>query len=353
MSSDPSSAENPGPLLALESSCDETAVAVIAADRTVRAAALASQTELHAPFRGVVPELAARMHVERFVPLIDEVMRQAGIRGPDLSAVAVTNTPGLAGSLLVGLTTAKALCVAWQRPLIVINHLHAHLYACQMIHPERSVFPAVGLVISGGHCSLYRCHTAVEFEYLGGTIDDAVGEAYDKVAAMLGLPFPGGPALAAAAAAGNPRAYSFPRSMIDEASGLDFSFSGLKTAVRYTLVGPGERDFSSLRLSPQQIADVAASFQQAVIDVVCLKAERALQQTSLPRLLCGGGVAANSQLRQTLAERLTAAGQELIVAPPALCTDNAVMGALAWEYFERGEFSRLDVDILPGLQRGA
>jgi N6-L-threonylcarbamoyladenine synthase len=343
---------SPGPLLALESSCDETAVAVIAHDRRILAARLASQTELHAPFQGVVPEIAARAHVERFVPLIAEVLAAARVDGPELTAVAVAHTPGLAGSLLVGLTTAKALCIGWQKPLLTINHVHAHLYACQMTEPDRSLYPAVGLVISGGHCALYRCEDPLSLHYLGGTIDDAVGEAFDKVAAMLGLPFPGGPALAAAAEHGDPNAYRFPRSMLEDPEQLDFSFSGLKTAVRYALVGPAERDFSKLRLNAQQIADVAASFQQAVIDVLLAKVERAMRQTQLVRVCCGGGVAANRALRSALAALVERRGGELIIAPPALCTDNAAMGALAWELWERGEIAPLSIDISPGLQRG-
>ncbi|MCE5268298.1 MAG: tRNA (adenosine(37)-N6)-threonylcarbamoyltransferase complex transferase subunit TsaD, partial [Planctomycetaceae bacterium] len=220
-------------LLTLESTCDETAAAIITDRLEVRGSVVASQDELHRRFGGVVPEIASRAHLERILPVIDEALRKADLSLADIDAVAVANTPGLAGSLLVGLVAAKTICLARSIPLIAINHLQGHVYACRLA-AGREVFPCIGLIVSGGHSSLYRCRTALDFEFLGGTIDDAAGEAFDKVAAMLGLPYPGGPSLERAAIGGNSRAYGFPRPLLRE-DRLEFSFSGLKTAVRYAL----------------------------------------------------------------------------------------------------------------------
>jgi N6-L-threonylcarbamoyladenine synthase len=253
---------------------------------------------------------------------------------------------------LVGLVAAKTLCVAAGKPLVAINHLHAHIYACRMA-AGREVFPCVGLVVSGGHTSLYRCAAPTEFAYLGGTIDDAAGEAFDKVAAMLGLAYPGGPAISQAAERGNPRAHSFPRGLAGERDRLDFSFSGLKTAVRYAIAGPGRPDFAGARLSQQQVADLAASFQAAVVDSLVTKTLRAIEHTGLPRLCVGGGVAANRRLRERLACEAAQRGFELFIAPPELCTDNAVMGAIAFERLRAGKTEPLDLDVLPGLVRHA
>ncbi|QDS95018.1 tRNA N6-adenosine threonylcarbamoyltransferase [Roseimaritima multifibrata] len=337
-------------ILTIESTCDETAAAVIGLDGSVLGDALATQTELHEHFRGVVPEVAARAHVERILPVIDTAIRKSGLKPEDLTAIAVAQTPGLAGSLLVGLVAAKTLAVAWEKPLIAINHLYAHIYACQLAS-EQSIYPCIGLVVSGGHTSLYDCQGPLDLTYLGGTIDDAAGEAFDKVAAMLGLDFPGGPAVSRAAASGDPKKFRFPRSMLNK-PGFDFSFSGLKTAVRYELVGPGEKDFSQLNLSEQEIADICASFQQAVIDVLVAKSRRAIRESQAKRLCVGGGVAANRILRAALQQAADEDGFELQIAPPELCTDNAVMGAIALEKLARKEFAPLDIDIQPGLQRG-
>ncbi len=338
------------PLLTIESTCDETAAAVVDRDERVLGQCIATQDELHAEFRGVVPEVAARAHVQRILPVIDVAMRQSGVGAADLQAVAVADRPGLAGSLLVGLVAAKTLAVAWRKPLVTINHLHAHLYACQLA-AETSVYPCVGMIVSGGHTSLYHCDGPLDLRYLGGTIDDAAGEAFDKVAAMLSLGFPGGPAVSRLAVGGDPQAFAFPRSMIRD-EGFDFSFSGLKTAVRYSLVGPGQQDFTSMEFSEKKKADVCASFEAAVVDVLVAKAARAVRETSAPRLIVGGGVAANGRLRDRLHEAAGRDGFDLVIAPPELCTDNAVMGAIAWRKIDRGEFAGLDVDISPGLQRG-
>lgn len=338
-------------LLTIESTCDETAAAVVTDQLQVLAAVVASQEALHGPFAGVVPEIAARAHVEQIVPTIDQTLRRAGCALTDLDAIAVAHTPGLAGSLLVGLMAAKALCLATNKPLITVNHLHAHVYACRLAEgPE--VFPCVGLIVSGGHTLLYDCASPTEFCYLGGTIDDAAGEAFDKVAAMLGLPYPGGPSIAKAAEGGDPTAYRFPRGLSQDRQTLDFSFSGLKTAVRYALFGYGKPQADQPPPTPKQVADLAASFQEAVVDALVSRSLLALQKTGRKTLCVGGGVAANRRLRQRLAEVTQAAGVRLAIAPPQLCTDNAVMGAIAFEKLRRGQTDPLDVDIVPGLVRG-
>jgi tRNA N6-adenosine threonylcarbamoyltransferase len=338
------------PILTIETTCDETAAAVVTQELRVLSSVVASQDQLHQRFAGVVPELAARAHLERILPTIDEALRRAGMKLAELDAIAVANTPGLAGSLLVGLAAAKTLCAATGKPLVAINHLHAHIYACRMA-AEREVFPCVGLIASGGHTSLYRCAGPTDFEYLGGTIDDAAGEAFDKVAAMLGLPYPGGPAVSRAAEQGNPRAYHFPRGLVASRDRLDFSFSGLKTAVRYAITGPGKHDLSAARLTPEQVADLAASFQAAVVDVLVTKSLLALTKTKLTTLCVGGGVAANHLLRERLQDESRRRGFELFFAPHELCTDNAVMGAIAFERLLAGKTESLDLDVLPGLVR--
>lgn len=343
------SSDQPQLLLALESSCDETAAAVINRQRQVLSSVVATQHELHERFGGVVPEIASRAHVERILPVIDEAVRQAGITLPDIDAIAVATNPGLVGSLLVGLTAAKTLAMVLQVPLLAVNHIEAHLYACQ-IAAGRDVFPAVGLVVSGGHTNLYDCRSPVEFDLLGSTTDDAAGEAFDKVAAVLGLDYPGGPLIEKIAATGDPRAIVFPRTFLNDLR-LDFSFSGLKTAVLYAARGtPGSRT-PPLPLTQQRVADLAASFQAAVIDVLIGKCEQAVAKVGRKTLLVGGGVAANSIFRQRLAELAERLALELIIAPREYCTDNAAMGAIGWELLDRGIRSPLDVDVTPGLVR--
>ena len=288
--------------------------------------------------------------MQRILPVIDTALRSSGVGPGDVSAIAVADRPGLAGSLLVGLVAAKTLAIAWQKPLVAVNHLHAHLYACQM-SSEASVYPCIGLVVSGGHTSLYRCASPLDLDYLGGTIDDAAGEAFDKVAAMLGLGFPGGPAVARSAESGDATAYDFPRSMMREES-FDFSFSGLKTAVRYAITGPGQHDVSEFHLDDQSKADLCASFEAAVVDVLVAKCELALVKHDCSQLIVGGGVAANRKLRGRLEASSIRGGYRLTIAPTSLCTDNAVMGAIALEKIRRGDFASLDLDVTPGLQRG-
>ncbi len=337
-------------ILTLETTCDETAAAIITDRLEAAASVVASQDALHRRFGGVVPEIASRAHLERILPVIDEVLHRAGLSLDEIDAVAVANTPGLAGSLLVGLVAAKTLCLVKGIPLVAVNHLQAHIYACRLA-AETDVFPCVGLIVSGGHTSLYHCDDPLSFELLGSTIDDAAGEAFDKVATMLGLPYPGGPAIQRAAESGNPRAYRFPRPLLDDEDRLDFSFSGLKTAVRYQIVGPGKTDFAKIKLDRRQVADLAAGFQEAVVDCLLGKAMLALKQTGRKILCVGGGVAANARLRKRLADEAQQRNIQLHIAPLQLCTDNAVMGAIAVERLRAGLTENLDLDISPGVVR--
>jgi len=335
-------------LLILESTCDETAAAIVTDDLEVLSSVVASQDALHKRFGGVVPEIASRAHVERIVPVIDETLSRASLTLQDIDAIAVANTPGLAGSLLVGLTAAKSLALALGVPLIAVNHLQAHIYACRLA-AGRDVFPCLGLIVSGGHTSLYRCSTPLEFELLGGTIDDAAGEAFDKIASLLGLPFPGGPSIDRAARDGNPKAFELPRPLLDN-DRLDFSFSGLKTAVRYRIASPGT-ELSAANLDSQRVADLAASFQEAVVDCLVGKTILACQRTGFKVLCIGGGVAANARLRERMGQEAARHGIELFIPPMKLCTDNAVMGAIAVERLKAGLTESLELDVYPGLVR--
>lgn len=332
--------------LAIESSCDETAAAVFTDEPRILANVIASQTALHARFGGVVPEVAARAHMQRLLPVIDEALRQAGIPLAKIGCIAVHNTPGLVGALLVGVSAAKMLAVTLGVPLIGVNHIEAHIYAARLA-AGRDIFPCVGLVISGGHTCLFHCRSALDFELLGSTLDDAAGEAFDKVASILGLGFPGGPAVEREAAAGNPSAYAFPRSFLRD-DRLDFSFSGLKTAVLYAAHGQNAPATPLAPIAPgPRRADLAASFQQAVVDVLAAKARQALEQTKLTRLAVGGGVAANRCIRAALQTMIDSQAGELFIPPLELCTDNAAMAAMAVEHWRQGAFAPLDLDAVP------
>jgi N6-L-threonylcarbamoyladenine synthase len=332
--------------LGIETSCDETAAAVFTDEPAVLANVVASQTDLHARFGGVVPEVAARAHLQRLLPVVDEALRQAGITLSQVGCIAVHNTPGLIGALLVGVSAAKMLSIALGVPLIAVNHVHGHVYACRLA-AGRDIFPCVGLVVSGGHTTLFQCTDALHFERLGGTLDDAAGEAFDKVAALLGLSFPGGPAVEREAASGDPRAVKLPRSFIHE-DRLDFSFSGLKTAVLYSIGGhscprPVAPPAGKTR------ADLAASFQQAVVDVLVAKSRQALHHTGLKRLAVGGGVVANKSLRAALEAMAQEESAELFIPPLALCTDNAAMAALAVEKWHRQDLAPADLDAVASM----
>lgn len=336
-------------LLAIESSCDETAAAVVSQDRVVLSNVIASQTELHERFGGVVPEIASRAHVERILPVIDQALADAGVTLNDLSGIAVVTQPGLVGSLLVGLTAAKTLAMVLDLPIVAVDHMEAHLYACRLAE-GRDIFPAVGFVVSGGHSNLYDCRSAVEYELLGTTIDDAAGEAFDKVAAILGLSYPGGPSIAKAAEQGDEKSFSFPRTFMRDEQ-LRFSFSGLKTAVLYEVQGTPGSHREVPPLTSQRVADVAASFQAAAVEVLVGKCEQAIKQLGHTHLCVGGGVAANQLLRSELEQMAERIGIELFIAPPEYCTDNAAMAGLGWELLERGQIASLDLDVTPGLVR--
>ncbi|MBA7678143.1 tRNA N6-adenosine threonylcarbamoyltransferase [subsurface metagenome] len=333
-------------ILGIETSCDETAAAVVADGRIVKSSVVASQTKLHEKYGGVVPELASRAHIEKIYPVLAEAMAQAQTGKDDIDAIAIANQPGLTVALVVGVTAAKTLSFAWDKPLIAINHLHAHLQSA-MLSEESLQLPAVALIVSGGHTCLYDYRSPLEPELLGHTIDDAAGEAFDKVATILKLPYPGGPSIEEAAANGNPNAIKFPRSMLGRDS-LDFSFSGIKTAVLYYCRGQdmkGEDKVGSM--SEQQIADIAASFQAAVIDVLIKKTQRAAERIGAKTILLGGGVAANNQLRTALQQMCESAEppKKLLIAPKQYCTDNAVMVAsLAYHKFKAGLFADLTLE---------
>jgi len=330
--------------LAIETSCDETAAAVFTDAPAILSNVIASQTDLHARFGGVVPEVAARAHLQRLLPVIDEALTKAGVRLNDIGCIAVHNTPGLVGALLVGVSAAKMLALTLDVPLVAVNHIESHIYAARLA-AGRDIFPCVGLVVSGGHTVLFHCRDALHFEMLGGTLDDAAGEAFDKVASLLGLGFPGGPAVEREAAQGDAEAVSLPRSFLHEER-LDFSFSGLKTAVLYALAGQNQP-----RPSPpppgKQRADLAASFQKAVVDVLVAKSRQALRRTGLKRLAVGGGVAANRVFRAALEAMTRDEGAELFIPPLTLCTDNAAMAAVAVEKWRRQEWASLDLDAVP------
>ncbi len=333
-------------ILGIETSCDETAAAIVADGKIVKSSVVASQAKLHEKYGGVVPEMASRAHIENIYPVITEAMEKANVAKDDIDAIAIANQPGLSVALIVGVTAAKTLSFTWGKPLIAINHLHAHMQSAMLAeqHPE---LPAVALIVSGGHTSLYDCHSVLEPKLLGSTIDDAAGEAFDKVAAILKLPYPGGPSIEKIAKNGNAHAIDFPRSMLGTDS-LDFSFSGIKTAVLYYCQGQdmkGENKVDSM--TEQQIADIAASFQQAVIDVLVEKTSRAARKISAKTVLLGGGVAANSALRSALKQMCenSEPARRLLVAPKQYCTDNAVMVAsLAYHKFRAGLFSGLSLE---------
>jgi N6-L-threonylcarbamoyladenine synthase len=327
-------------VLGIETSCDETGVAVVESGKALRSNVIADQQLLHSRFGGVVPEVASRAHVDLLHPAVAQACAEAGVTLADLDAVAVTIGPGLAGALLVGVAAAKAYALALDVPLIGVNHLVAHVYANVLEHGSLPS-PAVVFVVSGGHTSLLVMERDGEFRMLGQTIDDAAGEAYDKVARVLGLGYPGGPAIDRLAREGDPDAVGFPRSLLDDGT-YDFSLSGLKTAVlRHVRGHRGELD----------AADVAASFQEAVVDVQVSKTLRAAREEGLDTVLLAGGVAANSRLRAKL-EREAAAGGVRVLAPsPRLCTDNGAMVACAGTFaLERGERTSLDVGADPNLR---
>jgi len=319
-------------ILGIETSCDETAAALVTGDGELLANVVASQADLHARFGGVVPEIASRAHLEAMVPTVHRALADAGVTPDDVDAIAVTSGPGLTGALLVGVAAAKAYALALDKPLYGVNHLAAHVAVDELQH-GRLAEPSIALLVSGGHSSLLLVpDLARDVESLGRTIDDAAGEAFDKVARVLGLPFPGGPPIDKAAREGDPAAIDFPRGLTGPRDApYDFSFSGLKTAVARWIEARQRAG------EPVPVADVAASFQEAVADVLTAKAVRACRDTGVDHLVLGGGVAANSRLRALAEERCAAAGIVLRVPSPRLCTDNgAMVAALGSRLVEAG-----------------
>jgi N6-L-threonylcarbamoyladenine synthase len=323
-------------VLGVETSCDETAAAVVGNGAAVLSSVVSSQVDLHARFGGVVPEIASRAHVELLTPVVAEALVEAGVTG-STDAVAATIGPGLVGALLVGVSAAKALALVWDVPFIGVNHMEAHLYAGLLEEPDLKP-NLVALLVSGGHTLLIEMKDHGRYRILGSTVDDAAGEAFDKVARFLGLGYPGGPAIQEAARAGDPEAIRFPRAMMDD--GYDFSFSGLKTAVvNYVRKHP---DVST--------PDVAASFQAAVVDVLVTKALAAAIESGADALCLGGGVAANTLLRERTAAEAGAKGLRVVLPSPAMCTDNAAMVAAAgWWRLQSDGPTSLDVGVQPNL----
>lgn len=341
-------------ILGIETSCDETAAAIVTDGKTIVSNVVATQIDLHAKYGGVFPEVASRAHVETISGVIDQALEDAGTTLDQIDAIAVTRGPGLVGSLLVGINYAKGLALAARKPLLGINHLEGHVYSLWLTQPYREVeFPVLVLIVSGGHTELLLMTGHGKYERLGGTLDDAAGEAFDKVGRLLGLPFPGGPNIERSAQVGNPTAYAFPRTRRD--SGFDFSFSGLKTAVmREVTVPPSAEaranrkrgaDKSPVLRSDVSVNDVAASFQEAVVDMLVDKTARAAKANGVKEILLAGGVSANQRLRSQMRKET-----DLPVRYPPLnlCTDNGAMIAAAGYFrYLNGQRDDLDLDVKP------
>ena len=329
-------------VLGLESSCDETGVAIYDSEQGLLADALYSQIALHAEFGGVVPELASRDHVRKLLPLIREVLDKAGMNGGDLDAVAYTAGPGLAGALMVGACAGRAMAYAWGVPALAVHHMEGHLLA-PMLEANPPEFPFIALLVSGGHTQLVRVDGIGHYQLLGESLDDAAGEAFDKAAKMLGLPYPGGPQLAKVAALGDNRRFDFPRPMVNR-PGLDFSFSGLKT---FTLNTVNDCRADGV-LSETDRNDIAAAFQDAVVDTLTIKCLRALKQEGLSLLVIAGGVSANTLLRERLEAKLAKIGAQVYYPRPAYCTDNGAMIAYAGACrLLAGQAEALSVQVRP------
>jgi N6-L-threonylcarbamoyladenine synthase len=330
-------------VLGIESSCDDTSVAILENASVLRAHLIAAQ-DVHRLYGGVVPELASRAHLELLPALVERAFAEAGVKPSDLSAIAVTHAPGLVGSLVVGVAFAKAYGAALGIPVIGVNHIEAHLHSASLEH-GLCEHPSVALIVSGGHTELVEVKGLGDYRWLGATLDDAAGEAYDKVAKRLGLGFPGGPVIDRLAAEGRPDAFAFPRPMLDR-PGCDFSFSGLKTAVTVALKRWGDPPYE-----PALLADLSASFQAAVVDTLVVKCMRAIDEVGAKSLSLGGGVACNRALRARLAQACEKRGVTLRIPSPRLCADNAGMIALvgAWR-LRRGEVSPPELDAVASLE---
>jgi N6-L-threonylcarbamoyladenine synthase len=325
-------------VLGIETSCDETAAALVLGGNDIASSVVSSQIDLHAAFGGVVPEIASRAHLDLINPVIARAIVEAGVDERRIDAVACTIGPGLIGALLVGVSAAKALALAWDVPFVGVNHLEAHLYAALLEDPDTEL-PIVVLLVSGGHTMLVEMIAPGDYRLLGQTIDDAAGEAFDKVARFLGLGYPGGPAIESLARQGDPTAIAFPRAMRDQ--GLDFSFSGLKTSVMYHVRKHPDAD----------TADIAASFQQAVVEVLVHKARRAASEVGAKGIALGGGVAANGALREAVLAACAEDGISGYVPSPAMCTDNAAMiAACGWHRLRLDGPTPLDAGAVPNLK---
>jgi N6-L-threonylcarbamoyladenine synthase len=339
-------------ILGIETSCDETAVAIVRDGHAIEANVVSSQTDLHARYGGVVPEQASRAHLRAILPALDAALSDSRADWSDIDAIAVTYGPGLAGALLVGVNVAKGLAFALKKPLLGINHLEGHVYANWLSSSASDSFPLVALIVSGGHSDLVSSEGHSQFRRLGRTRDDAAGEAFDKVARLLGLGFPGGPFIERAALEGDPTRFAFPRAWL-EPDTLDFSFSGLKTAVRHAVRDLGlDPDHATPEERREQlpVADLAASFQAAVVDVLATKAARAARELGASNLALGGGVAANRALLRRVEDLAQVA---VLCPPPSLCTDNAAMIAAAAYYrFLGGQRDSIALDVEPGLPLG-
>jgi N6-L-threonylcarbamoyladenine synthase len=330
-------------ILGIETSCDETAAAVVVDGTDVRSNVVATQVDLHRKYGGVVPEIASRAHIEWLDGVVAQALDDAHCRPEDIDAIAVTQRPGLVGSLLIGVTMAKTLSWAWAKPLVYVDHVLAH--ACSpAIDVQPPPWPAVALIVSGGHSSLYHVQDFDDIRRLGSTTDDAAGEAFDKVASILGLAYPGGPEIQRVSETGDPKAIRFPRTMLGPDS-LDFSFSGIKTAVLYHVHGAGCTTGGLEKLSPDDIADIAASFQAAVVDVLVRKTMRAVDRVDAATVVLGGGVAANKALRAALSAACADRAVAFHAARLAYCLDNgAMIAALGYHQFVAGDTAGLDVD---------
>lgn len=324
-------------ILGIETSCDETAAAIVQDGNTILSHILLSQIDLHHKYGGVVPEIASRAHLNTIIPIVQEAMDNAKIQYQDLDAIAVVNGPGLVGSLLVGITIGKSIGFTYQKPLIAVNHLHAHIYATFLENRDIS-FPLVALVVSGGHTDLFYIPNHKIFEWLGKTYDDAAGEAFDKVGKVLGLGYPAGPEIDNLAQQGNPKAIDFPRPYLEE-YGADFSFSGLKTAVIYYLK---KHPIASNQIS---LADICASFQQAVIDVLVKKTIEVAVAKKVKGIIVSGGVASNSGLRIQMIEAAKQNGLSLWIPSPKYCTDNAAMVAAAGYFQIQAGYPYANLDL--------
>ncbi|MFC4657087.1 MULTISPECIES: tRNA (adenosine(37)-N6)-threonylcarbamoyltransferase complex transferase subunit TsaD [Rheinheimera] len=325
-------------VLGIETSCDETGIAIYDEHKGLMSHVLYSQIPLHADYGGVVPELASRDHIRKTLPLIKQALIEAGCTAADISGVAYTAGPGLAGALMVGAAIGRSLAMAWNVPALAVHHMEGHLLA-PMLEDKQPEFPFLALLVSGGHTQLVRVDGIGQYQLLGESIDDAAGEAFDKTAKLMGLDYPGGPLLAKLATQGNPTAYAFPRPMTDR-PGLDFSFSGLKTAAANVIAAQGN--------SPDVQANIAASFQQAVVDTLVLKCRRALKEHKLKRLVVAGGVSANTSLREQLEQLLTSLKGEVFYPRKEFCTDNGAMIAFAgFQRLKAGQQQDLTIGVTP------